>query len=300
MDLLRLLAEGRLVVGDGAMGSQLIARGLPVETPGVLWNIEKPEVVEAVQREYVAAGAQYLLTNTFGGNAVALGRNGLAGRLEEINAAAVRIARRAAGRKAAVLGDMGPTGELLQPLGTLAEADARKAFAAQASALAAAGADGIFAETFDSTAELRVALSAAREACDLPLVASMMFKPEKSGRYRTTMGEGPEKLAELAQELGCAVVGANCGQGIATMAGLVRQLAEMTDLPIVAQPNAGQPELVAGRTVYRQEASVFARHVPELFEAGAKIIGGCCGTTADHIRAIRRFADSLRGRQTPS
>jgi 5-methyltetrahydrofolate--homocysteine methyltransferase len=243
----------------------------------------------------VEAGSCIVLTNTFGGNAVALARHGLADRLREINEAAVRIARRAAGDGALVIGDVGPTGELLAPLGKLSPEGASEAFAAQIKALASAGVDGIIAETFDSSEELRIALEAALEACDLPLIASMKLQPEKSGRYRSMMGEGPKHLASVAEGLGCAALGANCGQGIATMVGLVAEIAKLTPRPIIAQPNAGNPALVEGKTIYWEDASVFARHVPELYRAGARIIGGCCGATAEHIRAIRKFADG----QTP-
>ena len=293
MNFLINLERHRLVVGDGAMGSQLMARGLPPGTPGELWNLDRPDVVEAIQREYVEAGAQYLLTNTFGGNAAALARHGLEGRLEEINRAAVRIARSAAGGSAAVLGDIGPTGQLLEPIGTLSREEAREAFAAQARALASAGADAIIAQTFDSSEELGIALGAARDVCELPLIASMKFQHEKAGRYRSMMGEAPEQLVATAKELACAVVGTNCGQGIETMVGLVAEIAKLTDLPIIAQPNAGLPQLVDGQTVYRETPSVFAASLPELYRAGARIIGGCCGTTAGHVAAIRSFADSL-------
>ena len=297
MDFRALLSRHELIVGDGAMGSQLIARGLPAEACSELWNLERPEVVEAVQREYVAAGAQYLLTNTFGGNPLALARHGLEGSLEEVNRQAVSIARRAGGGKAAVLGDLGPTGDLLEPLGPLSSRDAEQAFAAQAHARAGAGVDAIIAETFDSAEELRIALRAARAACGLPLIASMRFQQTRGGGYRTMMGDGPEQLVAVAQEAECFVVGTNCGQGIRTMVGLVAEIAELADVPIIAQPNAGLPQLVEGRTVYREDASVFARHLPALREAGAGIIGGCCGTTAEHVRAIRRLAQGLESAQ---
>jgi len=293
VDFLKLLDQHKLLVGDGAMGSQLIARGLPVDVPGELWNVERPDVVEAVHQQYVAAGAQYVLTNTFGGNAVALAKRGLAARLEEINRAATELALRVAGQKAVVFGDMGPAGELLEPLGELSRQEAHDAFAAQAGALAAAGAHAIIAETFDSAEELRIALAAAREVCALPLIASMKFNPEPGGTYHSMMGEAPEQLVAVAQEVSCAVVGTNCGHGIQTMVALVAQIAALTDLPVICQPNAGLPELVDGRTVYREDASMFAKHLPALQEAGAAIIGGCCGTTGEHIRAIRALADRL-------
>ena len=293
MDFLSTLRDKKLVVGDGALGTQLIAHGLPAGVPGELWNLERPDVVEAIQREYVEAGAQYLLTNTFGANTIALSRHGLADQLDEINRAAVRTARRAAEGKTAVLGDIGPSGAMLEPIGTLSQQEALEAFAAQIRALASAGVDAIIAETFGSSEELRVVLNAARKVCGLPLIASMMFQHEKSGRYRTTMGEEPARVIEVAAELGCVATGTNCGQGIATMVGLVAQIAKLTDLPIIAQPNAGLPQLVSGRTVYREDASVFGESLSDLYGAGASIIGGCCGTTAEHIAAIRSFADSL-------
>ena len=293
MDFLALLDQHTVVAGDGAMGSRLIARGLPADTPGELWNLENPDAIRQAHRTYVDAGARYVLTNTFGANTVSLARHGLEDRIEEINRAAVENAREAAGDRAAVLGDLGPTGRLLKPIGTLSQADAREAFARQAAALVEAGVDAFIAETFDSSAELRLALEAARGAADLPLIASMKFTAEDSGRYRSVMGEGPDQLVETATEVGCAVVGTNCGQGIATMIGLVGKLSAATDLPILAQPNAGSPRLEGETTVYDEGADVFAEHLPALHQNGARIIGGCCGTTADHVRAIRAFADSL-------
>jgi len=293
VDFLNLLRQHKLVVGDGAMASQLIARGLPAGVPGELWNLDKPELVEAVQCQYVEAGAHYVLTNTFSANAMTLGRHGLEDRLEEINTAAVEIARRATGGKALVVGDIGPTGALLEPLGDLTPQRAHEAFAAQARALAAAGVDAFIAETFDSSAELRIALSAAREASEAPLIASMKFSPEPSGNYHSMMGETPRELVAVAHELGCAVVGTNCGHGIATMVPLTAQIARLTRLPIIVQPNAGLPKLVGGKTVYSENASSFSQHLPSLHEAGARVIGGCCGTTAGHVKAIRAFADGL-------
>lgn len=293
MDLLSCLEQRKLVVGDGAMGTRLMDEGLPAGTPGELWNLDRPDVVNAVQRSYVEAGAEYLLTNTFGGNAPALARHGLEDEMEQVNRVAVRIARNAAGGRAAVLGDIGPTGRLLVPIGDLSREEAREGFEAQARALAAAGVDAIIAETFDSSEELLIALAAARAACDLPLVASMKFQCEASGRYRTMMGDGPEQLVAVALEAGCAVVGTNCGQGIGTMAGLVAEIAKLTELPIIAQPNAGLPRLIGGQTIYQEDPSVFAEGLRDLYVAGARIIGGCCGTTAEHIAAIRSFADSL-------
>lgn len=293
MNLVEALQQKPLLVGDGAMGTRLMALGAAPGQSGELWNIENPGAVAGIQREYVEAGADILLTNTFGANPLILDRHGLADRTEELNRAGVELARSAADGRAMVFGDVGPTGEMLEPLGRLSEQEAAEAFARQVRALADAGVEAIICETFDSSAEVALALRAARDCCEVPLVASMRFNFEQTGRYRTLMGEGPDALVRVAIEYGCAVVGANCGQGIETMPGLARELAGLCDLPLMIQPNAGQPRLVEGRTVYDETAECFDGYVSELHRAGARIIGGCCGTTPGHVRAVRAFADSL-------
>jgi len=293
MDFRTLIESRPLIVGDGAMGSQLMARGLKPGECGELWNLENAEVVERVQREYIAAGADFVITNTFGANAVVYARHGLTGMVEPVNRAGVQVARRAAGQDRLVLGGLGPTGELLSPFGELEPGEARRAYARQVRALAAEGVDAIICETFESSDELRLALEAARESCDLPLIASMKFNREPSGRYRTMMGEGPEALAQVAVECGCAAAGANCIKGIEDCVPLSQALGALLDLPILMEPNAGLPKLVEGRTVYPEGADVFQEHLTALHEAGARVIGGCCGTTPEHVRAIRTFADSL-------
>jgi len=295
VDLHELLGQRPVLVGDGAMGTQLMARGLSAGECGERWNVENSDAVQGIQREYVEAGADYLLTNTFGANPIALGRHGLAEETEAFNRAAVEIARRAAGGQALVFGDVGPTGGLLEPFGTLTKDEVRSAFARQVAALVQAGADVVICETFESSEELRLALQAAGDCCDVPLIASMKFTPEPSGRYRSMMGEGPEQVTRVAEECGCAAVGTNCGQGIATMPDLVAELARLrsADTPVIVQPNAGVPKLVSGETVYPESPSDFAEVLPALYRAGARIIGGCCGTTTEHIRTIRQFADSL-------
>lgn len=293
MTFLSLINDHKLVTGDAAMGSQLIAHGLPTDIPGELWNIDNAEVIQRIQRQYVEAGAQYLITNTFAGNPVSLARHDLAERTEEINEAAIHNAREAGDADTVIVGDMGPSGQLIEPLGSLSEDTARSAFQTQAIALERAGVDALLAETFESSSELKLALDAARDATDLPLMASMKFSAQDDGKYRSVMGDAPSDLAQLAEDTDLSVIGSNCGQNIKTMVGLVEHLADLTDLPIIAQPNAGKPRLERGKTVYDEGAETFAQHVPALYEAGAGIIGGCCGTTPDHVRAIRSFAESL-------
>ena len=294
MDLLTVLETRPLLVGDGAMGSQLIDRGLPADVPGELWNLERADIIASIQRAYAEAGADYLITNTFGANSISLARHGIEDQGESINQAAVQIARKAGGNSVVILGGLGPTGGLVEPLGDLDERTVSNAYAAQVRALASAGSNAIVAETFESSQEAALALKAAREECDLPLILSMKLSPARNGDYRSMMGEGPEKLVKTARECDCAVVGTNCGHGIASMAGLVGRIAGLTDLPVIAQPNAGQPELVEGKTVYHETAETFAQHLEELYEAGAKIIGGCCGTSPSHVQVVSQFADDLQ------
>ncbi|MFW6457492.1 MAG: homocysteine S-methyltransferase family protein [Planctomycetota bacterium] len=293
MTFLSLVDDCKLVTGDAAMGSQLIAHGLATDVPGELWNIDNAEVIQRIQRQYVEAGAQYLITNTFAGNPISLARHDLKARTEEINEAAVNNARKAGDADTVIIGDIGPSGQLIEPFGTLTKDEAQSAFETQARALERAGVDALLAETFESISELRLALNAARNATDLPIMASMKFNAQDDGEYRSVMGDAPADLVQLAENAELSVIGSNCGQTIKTMVGLVKHLTDLTDLPIIAQPNAGKPRLEGEKTVYDEDAETFAEHVPSLYEAGANIIGGCCGTTPAHVEAIRSFADSL-------
>jgi 5-methyltetrahydrofolate--homocysteine methyltransferase len=291
--LLELLEARPVVVMDGAMGTRLMTLGLEPGECGDAWNLKRPNAVEEVLRSYAEAGADCVLTNTFGANPIALSRHGLEAQTEAINRAGVELARRAAGEQILVIGGMGPTGGLLEPYGDLPAERIRQAFARQAEVLADAGADAVLCETFESGDEIKLALQGAREACGLPLIASMKFNREPSGRYRTMMGEAPSRLVAVAGECRCTAVGSNCGRGIEELIPLVAELRGLTDLPLFAEPNAGMPRLVDGDTIYDEGPDAFSRFLPRLHDAGARIIGGCCGTTADHIRAIREFADSL-------
>jgi 5-methyltetrahydrofolate--homocysteine methyltransferase len=282
-----------VVVGDGAMGSQLMARGLTPSECGELWNLENAGKVEQIQREYIEAGADFIITNTFSANPIVCAKHGVSEMTDAINRAAVEIARRAAGREGLVFGGLGPTGGLLEPYGEVKPAAARAAFASQVAALARAGVDAVIFETFESSEELRLALQGARQSCGLPLIGSMKFTREPSGRFRSMMGEGPEALAKVAAECGCAAAGANCVKGIEDSVLLVQALSALMDLPILIEPNAGLPSLVGGRTVYPEGADVWRAHLPALHAAGARLIGGCCGTTPEHIRAVREYADTL-------
>ena len=283
--LQQLLARGP-VVTDGAWGTELQARGLPIGEFPDAWNLTHPERVASVAHGYVAVGSRVILTNTFGANRVRLAETGLADQLGEINNRGVEISRAAAGDKALTFASMGPTGKLLLN-GDVTEAELRDAFAEQANALAASKPDALIIESMSDVEEARTAVMAAR-ATGLPVVICMVFDAGKN-KDRTMMGKTPEETAQVLSAAGADVIGANCGQGIAGFVEICRRLRATTDRPIWIKPNAGLPKLVEGRAVYETSPERFASHVPALVEAGANFIGGCCGTTPAFIKAIKRI-----------
>jgi methionine synthase I (cobalamin-dependent) len=271
------------VVTDGAWGTQLQSRGLPLGTCPDAWNLEQPAKVEEVARAYVDAGSQVILTNTFGANRFTLARHGLADRVAEINRSGVEISCRAAAGRAKVFASMGPTGKLLM-MGDVTEEELADAFCSQARAMAAGGADGIVVETMSDLAEAAIAVKAAA-AAGLPVVACMYFEHNKKGR--TSMGVTPEQAAEGLAAAGAEVIGANCGQGIEGFVDICRRLKAATDRPIWIKGNAGLPTLVDGQTTYTQKPQEFASFARPLVDAGASFLGGCCGTTPEFIRALK-------------
>jgi 5-methyltetrahydrofolate--homocysteine methyltransferase len=286
------LAEREILVADGAWGTELAKLGLPVGEAPEAWNTRHPEKVRSIAAAYVAAGADLVLTNTFGGSRLKLARSGLADQVEELNRRGAELSREAAGERALVFASVGPTGEFLEPLGTTSEAEAVECFAEQVEALRVGGADGIVIETMADLNEAKAALKALRETCDLPAVACMTFEQGRRG-YATIMGVRPEQAAEELQTAGADVVGANCGAGIEEVIGVIGLMGTVADLPLWAKPNAGRPELVEGRTVFRETPEQMADRLAELVEAGARIVGGCCGTTPDHIRLLAQTRDEL-------
>jgi 5-methyltetrahydrofolate--homocysteine methyltransferase len=293
-ELAKAILEG-VLVADGAMGTMLQAAGLPAGTPPELWNEENPTAVLAVHRAYVEAGADLLLTNTFGANRLKLSRYGLAEQVGALCRRAATIARQAAGPGRFVLGDLGPTGLLLEPYGQLTEAEARAAFAEQARALAEGGVDAILVETMADPAEARAAIAGAHEGCDLPVICTFSFD---RGR-RTMMGAGAQALAALWGE-GLLCIGANCGYSLEDTLAVIKELHSLLpEAPLVAKPNAGVPRLGEdGQTHFDVGPAEMARFVPEYLAAGVRIIGGCCGSTPEHIAAIalavREHFGSLR------
>jgi methionine synthase I (cobalamin-dependent) len=275
------LIEDGPVLTDGAWGTQIMKRGLqPRECPDS-WNLSHPEKVEEVAREYVDAGSRVILTNTFGANRYALGKFGLADGVAEINIKGVDISRRAAGTKAYVFASMGPTGKLLATR-EVTEDDLRQAFEEQAQAMAKAAPDAIVVETMMDLIEARIAATAAKET-GLPVVACLVFDSGKL-KDRTMMGNTVEQAVEVLSGVGVDAIGANCGQGIEAFVPICKRMRAATELPLWMKPNAGRPESVEGRTVYRTTAQDFVRFVPELIQAGANFIGGCCGSEPAFIR----------------
>lgn len=282
--LASLLAAGP-VVTDGAWGTELQARGLASGDFPDAWNLTHPDRVLAVARAYVAAGSQVILTNTFGANRLRLAAHGLEEQVHEINRRGVEISREAARGRALVFASMGPTGKLLMT-GEISPGELAGAFAEQAGALAAAGADALVIETMSDLGEALPAVAAA-QATGLPVVACMVFDAGKD-KDRTMMGATPEQVAAALDAAGADVIGANCGVGIEQYVPVCRRLKAATQRPIWIKANAGLPSLEGGRVVYHTTPEVFAEHVPSLIMSGADFLGGCCGTSPEFIRAVLR------------
>jgi 5-methyltetrahydrofolate--homocysteine methyltransferase len=273
------------VITDGAWGTQLQARGLEVgECPDV-WNLTHADQVENVARAYVEAGSQVILTNTFGANRLRLAAHGHGDEVREINRAGARISRRAAGDRARVFASIGPTGKLLAT-GETNAAELRAVFAEQAEALAEEGVDALLLETFADLDELGAAIAAAR-ATKLPVVASLVFDSGPA-RDRTMMGTTPEQAVAAVTAAEVAAVGANCGNGIDGYVPICRRFRAATSLPLWIKANAGLPEMVNGRPVYRTSPEYFATRTLDLIQAGATFVGGCCGTSPAFIAAIKQ------------
>lgn len=272
---------------DGGMGTLLQDRGLEGGAPAELWNLENPDAVRSAHREYAAAGAAVLTTNTFGGTRPRLEMHDLGDRVYEVNQAGARLAHEVAQpRGLLVAGDLGPTGELLAPLGTLLEAEATELFAEQLVGLVAGGIDLVLIETMSDLAEVRAAIAAAAQvAPELPVVASLSFDTN----LRTMMGVSPRIAVTELAPLGVAAVGANCGRGPAEMEQIMAEMAEVRPdgLLLIAQSNAGLPQVVGDRFEYDAGPADMATHSARLRELGVDLIGACCGSTPSHIAEMR-------------
>lgn len=284
------LLKNQPLVIDGGWGTELHALGLPAGTSPELWNLEEPEKVGQVARRYVDAGSDIIITNTFGGSSLKLAEYQLADRAAEINRRGAEISKEAAASTAKVFASIGPCGKMLM-MEEVSEEEMEASFSEQAQALADGGADAIVIETMSGLEEASIALKAARKT-GIPVVVSLVYDSGMD-KDRTMMGVSPAQAAERLAAEGAAAIGANCGQGIAGFVSLCRQYREVTSLPLWVKANAGLPEMVDGKVVYHETPADFASKVPELINAGAAFIGGCCGTNPDFIREIKKAVQSL-------
>ena len=283
-----LLVDGKVHVADGAMGTMLYSRGVFLNVCYDELNLRQPDLVRDIHVEYLRAGADLLETNTFGANPIKLASHGLADDTERINTAAAGLARDAAGNRAAVAGAIGPLGVRIEPFGSLGVDEAREAFARQVRGLLAGGVDGFLLETFSDVGEIGAAIAAVRAECDLPIIAQMTIGNDG----RTAFGTEPASFGPELVALGADAVGVNCSVGPHGVLEAVEALARVVTVPISAQPNAGLPRDVGDRKIYMASPEYMASYARRMVEAGARIVGGCCGTTPEHIRAIVGFAKS--------
>ncbi len=283
------LAGPGILVADGATGTQLQKAGLKPGASPERWNLENPDAIRALHRGYIEAGANVVLTNTFGGTRFRLARHGLEGQTREINEAAARLAREVAGDSVFVFGDIGPSGELLKPLGKLAYEEAVAGFAEQAEGLLAGGVDAILIETMSDINEAKAAVEGVRQvSADIPLLVTFSFDTHG----RTMMGTKPEKVAKEIWALGVTAMGANCGRTLSeTLTAIEQMRVAVPEAVLMAKPNAGLPHASGGDMVYDVTPEVMAEYAHKFAAQKVKIFGGCCGSAPEHIRAI---AESLK------
>jgi 5-methyltetrahydrofolate--homocysteine methyltransferase len=282
-----LLSQPGPILADGAMGTMLFEAGLQFGDPPEVWNVTHPDIIRSIQRAYLEAGSQILLTNTFGGSRFRLGMHNLQARVPELNRTAAILLRAevdAAGGHALVAGDIGPSGEIFAPLGTLEYADGVDGFEEQAAALIAGGSDIIWIETMSALEEMQAAVEGVRRvSSDIPIITTMTFDTHG----RTMMGITPEKAVRALLDMGASAVGGNCGNGPEELLAVIQKMhAVEPNAVLVAKSNAGIPELIQRRTVYRASPEVMGGYARQVHEAGARIIGGCCGNTPAHITAM--------------
>jgi 5-methyltetrahydrofolate--homocysteine methyltransferase len=288
------LQAGDVLVGDGATGTMLLERVLADGQAPEAAALSHPEVLTELARLYVEAGAEIVETNTFGGSPIKLALSGLTGMVDEVNRAAVRAARAGAGDRAYVAASCGPCGTLLEPHGDTAPAAVYDSFRQQMAVLLEAGVDCVFVETMTDLTEATLAIRAAKDVvADVPVAAMMTFDRTPRGFF-TIMGVSVAEAAAGLADAGADAVGSNCGNGIDHMIAVAREFRRHTELPLVIQPNAGLPHATDSGIVYDETPAFMADKGRALLNLGVAVIGGCCGTTPDHIRAIRTMVDELR------
>ena len=290
-DLLERLNSGEILICDGSVGITLQALGCPPGESVEKWGLEHDDILRNLHVSYIEAGADIIITNTLGGNRLMLEKYGLGDQVEYLNKGLANIALDASSRFSKpvyVAGNVSATGEQLEPYGDLTESEAIEVFSQQVKALVDGGVDFIFIETIIDVNEAVSAVKASKLSCDLPVFASLSFDFGNRG-FRTVYGNSPEQVVDLLQEAGADVVGSNCGSVLASkMPELIKQMKSAGARLVVVEPNAGLPELINGRNVFHQTPQEMAIHVLAMIDAGANVIGGCCGTTPEHIRLIAK------------
>jgi 5-methyltetrahydrofolate--homocysteine methyltransferase len=289
MNILDEIISKGVLLSDGALGTMLQSKGLqPGECPE-MWNITHRQVVKEIAESYLLAGSDIISTNSFGASRIKLAQYGLSERCIEINQTAAAIYREAAGNDKHVAGSIGPTGKMLI-MGDITEGELFDSFSEQAAALEKGGADIIIIETMSAADEAALAVKAARTATGCTVIITMTFSGDTNMGYHTMMGVSPEEMVTSMKEAGAHIVGSNCGNGIRDMIDIVRLIRAADDqIPVIIQANAGIPELVDGKTLFRESPEMMASCVPDLIQAGVNIIGGCCGTTPAHIKEIGKI-----------
>ncbi|MGE0438917.1 MAG: bifunctional homocysteine S-methyltransferase/methylenetetrahydrofolate reductase [Gemmatimonadales bacterium] len=289
-----LIDDDRVHVFDGAMGTMLYGRGIFLNACFDELAFRQPDLVRDIHREYLRAGAEIIETNTFGANPFKLAHYGLAADTEALNEAAARVAREAAGTDGSVVGAIGPLGVRVEPLGETALGEARAAFARQAAGLLAGGVDGFILETFADLNEIVAAIEGVRQVSGLPIVAQMTVGEDG----RTAYGSAPEVFGPALEQAGADVIGVNCSVGPQTILDVVEGLVAVVTVPVSAQPNAGLPREVGDRKIYMASPEYMAEYARRMVEAGARFVGGCCGTTPEHIKAMKSFVRSVSPRHS--
>jgi len=294
--LLDRLKKGKILVSDGAMGTMLQNKGLKVGECPEEWNITHSAEVYAITEDYLKAGSDMVVTNTFGCSRFKLAKFGLEAKVAEFNKAGVVLAKKSAIQYGGIVaGSVGPTGEFMQPLGTVTEDAMYDVFKEQILAQIQGGADAICIETMTSLEEISIAIRAVKENTSVPAIGTMTFDKGIQG-YKTMMGVSIKEAALGLEKAGADIIGTNCGNGIGPMVDIVMEMREYSSKPILVQANAGIPELINGKTCFRDTPRDMSKKVSALIDAGANIIGGCCGTTPEHIKAIRNAVSNFKAK----
>jgi len=291
--ILDKLATERVLVSDGAWGTFLHQKGLKADECPELWNMNRPDDVQEIASSYVEAGADIILTNSFGASPIKLEGYGLEAQTQVLNRRAAEISKQAAADRALVMGSIGPTGKMVM-MGEVSPQEVFQGFIEQTMGLVDGGADGIVIETMTDPEEARIAIEAVKKASELDVACTFTFSKNQDGIYRTMMGTDLEAYLDMAKQAGADIIGANCGNGTAGMIEIVRVIRSLDpDIPVLVHANAGLPIYQDGLTVFPESASEMASQMGELVAAGANIVGGCCGTTPEHIRQIVKVLSNL-------